>query len=43
MPAWKGVISAGAAVLLGLLFIVAGVWKITDPYGAATRMIQAKV
>jgi len=43
MPAWKGVIGAGAAVVLGLLFIVAGVWKITDPYGAATRMIQAKV
>ncbi len=43
MPAWKGLLSIGAAVLLGLLFIVAGVWKITDPYGAATRMIQAKV
>ena len=43
MPAWKGLLSVGAAILLGLLFIVAGVWKITDPYGAATRMIQAKV
>jgi uncharacterized membrane protein YphA (DoxX/SURF4 family) len=42
VPGWKTVLSVSAAVLLGLLFIVAGVWKITDPYGWATRMIQAK-
>ncbi len=43
LPAWKSVISFGCAVLLALLFLVAGVWKLTEPYEAATRMIQAKV
>ncbi len=43
LPAWKSVAGGLSAILVGLLFIVAGVWKITDPYGAATRMIQAKV
>lgn len=40
---WRGYLSTIAAVLLALLFIVSGVWKITDPYGAAMRMAQAKV
>src|SRR5258708_5109792 len=43
LPAWKGVLSITTAVLLGLLFIVSGVWKITDPIAWATLMIQAKV
>jgi uncharacterized membrane protein YphA (DoxX/SURF4 family) len=43
LPAWKGVLSVTAAVLLGLLFIVSGVWKISDPITWATLMIQAKV
>jgi uncharacterized membrane protein YphA (DoxX/SURF4 family) len=43
MPAWKGLISGLAAILLGLAFIVAGTYKITDPYGMATRLIQMKV
>jgi uncharacterized membrane protein YphA (DoxX/SURF4 family) len=43
LPAWKGVLSVTAAALLGLLFIVSGVWKITDPITWATLMIQAKV
>jgi uncharacterized membrane protein YphA (DoxX/SURF4 family) len=43
LPAWKGVLSITTAVLLGLLFIVSGVWKITDPITWATLMIQAKV
>ncbi|MCS7314596.1 MAG: DoxX family protein [Bryobacterales bacterium] len=41
--AWKGVLGALSAVLLGLLFLVAGVWKITDPMAAAERMRQALV
>src|SRR6185503_17911017 len=41
LPAWKSVIAVVSAVILGFLFIVAGVWKITDPFGAATRMNQA--
>lgn len=43
LPAWKSVLSLVSAVLLALLFLVAGLWKLTEPYEAATRMIQAKV
>ena len=43
LPAWKTFLSVTAAVLLALLFVLAGVWKITDPYGAATRLTQMKV
>lgn len=40
---WKSALSVISAILLGLLFIVSGVWKLTDPFGAEARMIQAKV
>jgi uncharacterized membrane protein YphA (DoxX/SURF4 family)/thiol-disulfide isomerase/thioredoxin len=40
---WKTTLSAAAAFLLALLFVVAGVWKITDPFAAAQRMAQAQV
>jgi uncharacterized membrane protein YphA (DoxX/SURF4 family) len=43
MPAWKSLLSVASAVLLAALFLVAGVWKITDPFDAASRMVQAKV
>jgi uncharacterized membrane protein YphA (DoxX/SURF4 family) len=43
LPAWKNVLSVSSAVILAALFIIAGTWKITDPYDAATRMVQAKV
>src|SRR5258706_16283097 len=43
MPAWKSLVSGAAAILLGFAFIVAGTYKITDPYGMATRLIQMKV
>src|SRR5512140_1785934 len=42
-PGWKSAASTGAALLLALLFVVAGVWKITEPFSAAQRMAQAKV
>ncbi len=40
---WQTVVNWVAAVLLGLLFLVSGVWKITDPQAAAMRMAQARV
>ena len=40
---WKAWLSVGSAVLLALAFIVAGVWKITDPIAAAVRMTQAQL
>ncbi len=43
VPAWKSVLSLGSAVLVALLFLVAGLWKLTEPYEAATKMMQAKV
>jgi len=43
MPAWKGMLSVGGAVLLGLLFIASGVYKITDPLTWAAGLIQFKV
>ncbi|MCL4850678.1 MAG: DoxX family protein [Bryobacteraceae bacterium] len=41
VPAWKTILSLCCAVLLGLAFIVAGTWKITDPLSAAARMREA--
>jgi uncharacterized membrane protein YphA (DoxX/SURF4 family) len=43
LPGWKTAASWVAALLLALLFVVSGVWKITDPFSAAQRMAQAKV
>ncbi len=40
---WKTFAATLAALLLAALFIVAGVWKITDPFSAAQRMAQARV
>jgi uncharacterized membrane protein YphA (DoxX/SURF4 family) len=40
LPAWKYLLSAACAIVLGLLFIVAGVWKVTDPYSASVRLSQ---
>ncbi|MBY0376120.1 MAG: DoxX family protein [Bryobacteraceae bacterium] len=43
LPRWKTLAAVVAGALLGILFIVSGVWKITDPFGAATKMMQMKV
>lgn len=43
LSAWKSLLGSLSALLIGLLFIVAGVWKITDPFAAAERMRQALV
>src|SRR3954468_758537 len=43
VPAWKSVLSLGSAVVVALLFLLAGLWKLTEPYEAATKMMQAKV
>ena len=43
LPTWKTVVSVTSAVLLAALFLIAGIWKITEPYDAATRMVQAKI
>jgi uncharacterized membrane protein YphA (DoxX/SURF4 family) len=43
LPGWKTALCRVAAILLALLFLVSGLWKITDPQGAAVRMAQARV
>jgi hypothetical protein len=43
MARWKTGLSTASAFLLGLLFLVSGVWKATDPLAAAVRMTQALV
>lgn len=43
LPAWKTVLSVSSAVLLAVFFIGAGGWKVTEPFDAASRMVQAKV
>jgi uncharacterized membrane protein YphA (DoxX/SURF4 family) len=43
LSAWKSVLSVVAAVVLGFLFIVSGVWKLVEPFEWSARVIQAKV
>ena len=43
LPGWKTALSWVAAILLSLLFLVSGLWKITDAQGTAVRMAQARV
>jgi len=43
LPAWKTLISGAAGILLGILFIVSGVWKLIEPFDWAEKVVQAKV
>ncbi len=43
LPRWRSRLGWTGAVLLALLFYISGLWKITDPQGAAVRMAQALV
>jgi uncharacterized membrane protein YphA (DoxX/SURF4 family) len=40
---WQSAVNWTAAILISLVFLVAGLWKLTDPIGAAARLAQAKV
>ncbi len=42
-PAWKTGISAAAALILALLFIVSGSWKLTDPFTWSQMLGQFRV
>jgi uncharacterized membrane protein YphA (DoxX/SURF4 family) len=42
-PSWKSVLSWSSSVVLCALFLLSGLWKITDVQGTAVRMVQAKV
>src|SRR5947207_2866399 len=43
LAGWKTWLGGTAAVLTSALFLVAGIWKLTDSPGAAVRLAQAKV
>lgn len=40
---WRDWVDWTAAILIAAVFLAAGLWKITDPIGAAVRLAQAKV
>jgi uncharacterized membrane protein YphA (DoxX/SURF4 family) len=40
---WQTALNWTAAILISLVFLVAGIWKLTDPTGAGARLAQAKV
>lgn len=37
----RSIAGTASAILLAVLFLVAGIWKLTDPLSAAARMVQA--
>jgi len=43
LPAWKSALALTCAVVLGLLFLVSGGWKLTDPFGWAARLHQLRI
>ncbi len=43
LPGWKTALNWLAAVVIAILFLVSGLWKITDVQGAAMQMAHAKV
>jgi len=40
---WQSALNWIAAILMAAVFLVAGLWKATDPVGAAVRLAQARV
>ncbi len=40
---WKTLLSWAGAILMALVFLVSGLWKLIDPHGAAVRMAEARV
>jgi uncharacterized membrane protein YphA (DoxX/SURF4 family) len=40
---WRTGLNWTAAILISAVFLVAGIWKVTDPIGAAVRLAQARV
>ena len=43
LPGWKTALCWTSAILIATLFLVSGLWKLTDAQSAAIRMAQAKV
>lgn len=41
LDGWRGWVGAACAVLLGLFFLTAGIWKMSDPLAMEARVAQA--
>jgi uncharacterized membrane protein YphA (DoxX/SURF4 family) len=42
-PSWQTWVSWTSAILMAIVFLAAGLWKITDPIGAAVKLAQLRV
>ncbi len=42
-PGWKTALGWTSAILVAALFLLAGIWKMTDPIEAGARLAQARV
>lgn len=40
---WRKWVATGSAVVLAALFLVAGIWKLSDPFATEARMTQALI
>jgi len=40
---WRGWVAAGSAIVVAALFLVAGIWKLSDPFATEARMTQALI
>ena len=40
---WRRVVASAAAILLGIIFLVSGAWKVLRPFGAGELLEQARV
>lgn len=40
---WRAWVAAGSAILVAALFLVAGIWKLSDPFATEARMTQALI
>lgn len=43
LAGWKRAVSIISAILLGLLFLISGGWKVTDPFATGELLVQAQV
>jgi hypothetical protein len=43
LPRWKSVAGVASAVVLSLLFLASGIWKLSDVDATAERMVQSLV
>jgi uncharacterized membrane protein YphA (DoxX/SURF4 family) len=43
LPGWKAALGWSSAVVLAVLFLISGIWKVTDAHGWAVRVAQAGI